>query len=467
MLSRMALEISQQVAATIQGCEGIRAPNPERLADSQTMIDRMGQLRGRPLLYPMMPTGRGSGPYIEMMDGSVKLDLITGIGVSLFGYNHPELVMEALKASLRAPVTQGTLMPGKDFLRLSQAVLNGANGEGLSHLPAEAKAKLAGVWMTSCGTMANELALKIVRQKKSPAFKCISFKNAFAGRSSTMGELTDEPNYRQGQPVFDQFKHIDFYEEELGVAESAKRACAAIDAILDAEPGQYAAFGFEPIQGEGGAFKHAPREWWLPVLEHARSKGLAIWFDEVQTYGRTGELFAFQRLGLGAYVDVVSLAKPLHAAAVAWTADYAPKPGLIGGTFAASGSNLAVGSRIMEMLIAGAYLGPEGRIQKMEAFIKKDWEERKARIGARYNFGRLNIYGGMIAMEMLDGSAETMKKLLARYFEKGVLAFSAGKKPVYLRFLPPMGVFTETHWHEAMRILEETLEEFSAESKSS
>jgi 4-aminobutyrate aminotransferase-like enzyme len=466
MLSKVVLEFSQQVASTIQGCEGIRAANPERLAESQTLVERMGQVRGRPLLYPMMPTGRGSGPYIEMMDGSVKLDLITGIGVGLFGYNHPELVMEAVKASFRAPVTQGTLMPGKDFLRLSENILKYGNGEGLPHLPPEAKAKLTGVWMSSCGTMANELALKIVRQKKSPAYKFISFKNAFAGRSSTMGELTDEPAYRQGQPTFDQFKHIDFYEESLGLQENIQRTRAAIDEILTAEPDKYCGFVFEPVQGEGGAFKHAPREWWVPVLEHSRSKGLGNWFDEVQTYGRTGELFAFQRLGLGAYVDVISMAKPLHAAAVAWTADYAPKPGLIGGTFAASGANLAIGSKIMELLVQNGYLGPEGRIQKMEAFIKKDWEERKARVGARYNFGRLNIYGGMIAMEILDGSAETLKKLLARYFEKGVLAFNAGKKPVYLRFLPPMGVFTEAHWLEAMKILEETLEEFVASKPS-
>lgn len=454
-------EISQQVTAAIQGCEGIRAPDPKRIQESQEVIDQIGKLRGRPLLFPMMPTGKGSGPFIEFMDGSVKMDLITGIGVSLFGYNHPDLMFEAVKASFRAPVMQGTLMPGKGFVKLCDLLVKGARGEleGQGHLSADSKADVSHVWLTSCGTMANELAMKIIRQKKFPAYKLISIKNSFAGRSSTMGELTDEPKYREGQPTFDQVKHVDFFEEEIGLQESVQRTIAQIDQITDAEPGQYCTFVFEPVQGEGGAFRQAPREWWIPVLNHAKSKGLSIWMDEVQTFGRTGELFAFQRFELGQYVDLLTVAKPAHAAAVLWKTEYSPKPGLIGGTFAASGSNLAIGCRIIELLTSEGHLGPEGKIQEWERFVIRDWHDRKDRIGTKYNFGKLNISGGMVAMEMLDGQAETIKSLLMKLFDKGVVAFSAGKSPVCLRFLPPMGVMTQELWLQAMTLVEESLAE--------
>jgi acetylornithine/N-succinyldiaminopimelate aminotransferase len=203
------------------------------------------------------------------------------------------------------------------------------------------------------------------------------------------------------------------------------------------------------------------RDWWVAVIEHAKSRNLAIWMDEVQTFARTGELFAFQRLELGAYVDVVTVAKPLHAAAVMWIESYTPKPGLIAGTFSTSGANLATGAKIIEMLCEDGFLGPEGRIQKLERFIARDWHERRERFGKKHNLGRMNILGGMVAMELLDGKAETIKKILDIWFEKGVIGFSAGKNPVCLRMLPPMGVLREDHWSLAMKMLEECLEELS------
>jgi len=462
------LEISQQITGALQGCDGIRAPDPARALKSGEAIKKMGDLRGRPLLYPMMPTGRGSGPFIELMDGSVKMDLITGIGVSLFGYNHPALMLEAFRCAFRAPVMQGTLMPGREASRLSELLIKGARGElkGQEHLVEAAKAPIHQTWLSSCGTMANELSIKIVRQKKAPAYKFIAMKNCFAGRSSTMGELTDEPKYREGQPTFDQFKHIDYFDDTLGVDECVARSKKQIDEIVDKEPGVFAGFVFEPVPGEGGAFRQAPRDWWVPVIEHAKSRGLAIWMDEVQTFARTGELFAFQRLELGSYVDVVSVAKPLHAAAVLWTEAFTPKPGLVAGTFSTSGANLATGAKIIEMLTEEGFIGPEGRIQKLERFIVHDWAERRERIGAKYKLGRMNILGGMVAMELLDGKAETIKKLLDLMFAKGVIGFNAGKIPVCLRFLPPMGVLQESHWLQAMKILEECLEEMSSVSST-
>lgn len=452
-----AKDLVQQVLALVQNCDGIRPPDPARVESAKAAIDELGRVRGRPLIYPMIPTGRGSGPFVELQDGSVKMDLICGIGVHLFGHGHPELMMEGAKAALKATTMQGTLMPGDEYGRVLSLLLK--HSAGPERLGPESRAYFAAGWLTTCGTMANELALKILRQKKAPAYKLITFKNAFAGRSTTMQELTDEPKYREGQPTFDQFAHVDFYDEKLGLEENVRRTQGAIDTLLAKEPGKFAGIGFEPVQGEGGGFRSAPREWWALVLAHARGKGLAIWFDEVQTFGRTGELFAFQRLGLAEYVDLVTCAKPLQTAAVLWTKDYQPKPGLIAGTFAGGTVSLALGAKIVELLAQGNYFGPEGRIQRLERFMQEDWERRRARIGAKYRLGPMRIHGGMIAVELLDGKAETIKKFLDRYFANGVIAFSAGRDPVLVRFLPPMGVFEEGHWRIAMEVFEKTLGE--------
>jgi acetylornithine/N-succinyldiaminopimelate aminotransferase len=459
-LLQVAQDSFQDVLQKMQNCDSIRAPDPARQADAKAAIEELGRLRGRPLIYPMIPSGRGSGPFVELTDGSVKLDMISGIGVFLFGHGHPELLLTSIRHAMRATTMQGTLMPGKEYADVCRLLLK--HTARVAHLGPEATSRLAGTWLTSCGTMANELALKILRQKKYPAYKLISFKNCFAGRSTAMQELTDEPKYREGQPTFGQFEHIDFFDEKLSVSDNIARTREALDAILDREPGKFCGMGFEPVQGEGGAFRTAPREWWLATLEHVRERGLGIWFDEVQTFGRTGELFAYQRLGLGDFVDVLTLAKPLHAAAVMWTDEFAPKPGLIAGTFAGSTVALALGAKILEMLTGGDYLGGEGRIQRLERFIKQDWEARKVRIGSKYNLGRMNIYGGMVCFEILDGQADTMRKFLNRLFENGVIGFSAGRDPVMLRFLPPVGVLTEEHWVMAMNVVEKTLGDFAS-----
>ncbi len=452
------LEFTQHFLSVAQGCDAIKAADPAKKNASKEAVDEFAKLRGRPLIYPMLPSGKGSGPFVELMDGSVKMDMICGIGVHLFGHGHPSLLLTGVKAALKATTMQGTLMPCSEYAKVCRLLLQ--HGSEVPHLGATGQAKLAGAWLTTCGTMANELALKVIRQKKFPAYKLISFKNAFAGRSSTMQELTDEPKYREGQPTFDQFAHIDFYDAYQSVEENICKTKADIDALLVREPGKFCGMGFEVIQGEGGAFRSAPTEWWRAILAHARSQNLALWFDEVQTFGRTGELFAYQRFGIADFVDVVSCAKPLQAGAIMWTSDYAPKPGLIAGTFAGGTVSLAIGAKIIEMLVEGHYLGPEGKIQQMEHYLKEDLQERRKKL-ERFKMGPANITGGMIAFPILDGKAETIKKLLEKLFEKGLIAFSAGRDPVMLRFLPPMGVFEKSHWQTAMTVLEACLEEMS------
>lgn len=455
------LEPLQRFLGAVQDLGAIRKPDPAKAVEAKAFIEETGRLRGRAFIYPMIPSGRGAGPFVELTDGSVKMDLIAGIGVHLFGHGHPELVWTGLKAALKGTTMQGTLMPGEEYGKLLKVLVGIASGSSLAHLPTEARSRVAGGWLTTCGTMSNELALKILRQKKFPAYKLITFKGAFAGRSSTMQELTDEPKYREGQPTFDQFSHIPFYDALQSLEANVAATQKILSEIVSKEPGKYAGFGFELIQGEGGAFRTAPREWWVAILSHARSLGLALWFDEVQTFGRTGEVFAFQRLGLGEFVDVVSLAKPLQAASVLWTKDYEPKPGLIAGTFAGGTVSLALGQRILEMLTEGAYLGKDGRIQSFERFVRADWEARKARIGEKFGLGDAHITGGMIAFKVLDGKADTIKKFLEKLFENGVIGFSAGKDPVFIRFLPPVGVITEAQWTTAMDVIEKTLEEFT------
>ena len=59
--------------------ETVRPPSPELAEKAKQTVDQIGQNRGRPLFYPYVGTGVGRGCYVEVNDGSVKMDLINGI----------------------------------------------------------------------------------------------------------------------------------------------------------------------------------------------------------------------------------------------------------------------------------------------------------------------------------------------------------------------------------------------------
>src|SRR5690606_35365430 len=102
-------------------------------------------------------------------------------------------------------IMQGNLQPGYEAATLLSTLLSKVGrGSRLKH-----------GWITTCGTMANELALKSIRQKKSPATKILAFQDCFAGRSTAMQEVTDNPAYRQGQPVYGEVYYLSFYDPKL------------------------------------------------------------------------------------------------------------------------------------------------------------------------------------------------------------------------------------------------------------
>ena len=70
-------------------------------------------MRLGPLIYPYIGSGFCNGPFVELLDGSVKYDFITGIGVHYFGHAHPLMMKAGLRASLEDLLMQGNLQQNK------------------------------------------------------------------------------------------------------------------------------------------------------------------------------------------------------------------------------------------------------------------------------------------------------------------------------------------------------------------
>src|SRR6185312_4748864 len=107
-------------------------------------------------------------------------------------------------------------------------------------------------WLTTCGTMANENAIKIIRQKKFPATKILAFKDCFSGRSMLMAEITDNPGYRQGLPTYGEVYYLSFYDPKLGLDGSIQRTLGEMREHLARYSGKFCTLMIELILGEGG-----------------------------------------------------------------------------------------------------------------------------------------------------------------------------------------------------------------------
>lgn len=442
-INKLIKELVHEVSSLNQAITGVRDAEANLKVNAEVKRAHIGTLRGRPLYHPYIGSSAGRGPYVELEDGSVKLDLINGIGIHIMGHGHPQLIEASVRASLSDIIMQGNLEPNDEYVKLTERLVTLAGKNS----------RLKHAWLATCGTMANENALKIARQKNSPAKMIVAFKDAFAGRSTMMAEVTDNPAYKVGLPTYDEVLRLPFCGQTAGKA-CYEDVLTKLKEYYAKHEKNIACFVFEPMQGEGG-FRYGNKEFFTPLLDFCREKHIAVWADEVQTFMRTGQLFAFETLGIGEYIDICTVAKTVQNGATLYTEEYNPKPGLIAGTFSGATVSLAVGSEILRILTEEGYLGPEGKIQ----LIHKKFVAMLNELAEGSCKGLISDAGGMglmVAVTPYDGSRQKTEELIARLFKNNLVAFSCGKDPYRIRFLLP-AVLEDKDIAVAKAIIEKSL----------
>ncbi len=433
----------KEVGGASAQLEGVRPPDPERVEHMKALIDQLGAVRGRPLHYPYIGSGIGRGAYVELEDGSVKLDLINGIGIHVLGHSHPRVLAAALRGALGDVIIQGNLQPNREYFEFSKKILELASR----------RSRLKHVWLSTCGTMANENALKACRQKATPARMILAMNAAFAGRSSMMAEITDNPSFRVGLPEYHEVLRIPWFDKKD--QRSIENSTRIMKEHVAKHENNICCFTFEPMQGEGG-YNVAPREFFLPMLDFCREKKIPVWVDEVQTFMRTGNFFAFETLGIGDYVDVCTVAKTAQTGATFFTQEMNPKPGLISGTFSGSTAALSAGLEILEVLDKENFMGPKGKIQQ----IHNEFITMLKRLGETTCRGHLQDPEGMglmVAVTPFGGVKEKVDKLAHALFKNGLICFTCGHGTYRLRFLIP-AVITSEDIRTAGEIIEKSIQ---------
>lgn len=279
---------------------------------------------------------KGEGSWLIEADGRRFLDLGAGIAVNALGHAHPALV-EVLSTQAE------TLWHVSNLYNIPQQQT--LADQLVEHSFADT------VFFTNSGTESCELAVKMARkywfEKDQPEkVEILTFEGSFHGRSSAGIAAAGSEKMTKGfGPILGGFKSLPW-----GDLEAVKAA------ITD----QTAAILVEPVQGEGGIRPLADAD--LKALRQiADDHNLLLILDEVQCgVGRTGKLFAHEWAGITP--DIMMVAKgigggfPLGAVLASEEAASGMTAGTHGSTYGGNPLACAVGSKVIEIVAAPAFL---------------------------------------------------------------------------------------------------------------
>ncbi|MEO5566680.1 MAG: adenosylmethionine--8-amino-7-oxononanoate transaminase [Luteimonas sp.] len=266
---------------------------------------------------PLVPIERGEGAWLIGRDGRRYLDAVASWWTNLFGHAEPR-IGAAIAAQAQS---------------LEQVIL-----AGFSHAPAVELAEqllaiaprecgrpgLTKVFYADNGSAGVEVALKMAfhwfrNRGDTRRTRFVALENGYHGE--TLGALAvgDVPLYRRVYaPLLLECLFApspDSYLGESGESAEAcaRRAAAALGALLDANAGEVCAMILEPlVQCAGGMRMHHPLYLRL-VRELCDSHGVLMIADEIAVgFGRTGTLFACEQAPTaGIQPDLLCLSKGL------------------------------------------------------------------------------------------------------------------------------------------------------------
>ncbi|QDS96597.1 Acetylornithine/acetyl-lysine aminotransferase [Roseimaritima multifibrata] len=433
----------------------VRPPRESLLAGYEAMLKRLETSRGGKPIWPYLASGIGNGPWVELADGSVKLDMIGGIGVHGAGHSHPAILDAAVDAAIEDTLMQGNLQQHPPGMVLSERLLEWA----VQPNSQQESAALDHCMLSTSGAMANENALKIALHHAAPADRVIAFENAFAGRSLAMAAITDRPNYRQGLPLALQVDYLPFLDPADPVG-SQQRAVDELKRLLNRHPGRYGAFWAEPFAGEGGYYSGS-HDFLMALCRPLKEAGVPIIFDEVQAFSRLSRPYAFQHYGLESMVDIVTVGKITQVCATLYGEAFKPKGPILSQTFTGASASIAAGLTMLDQLQQANCFGEDGANMQRHRYFAAALEGLAKKYPGKISgpFGE----GMMIAFTPGDGQFETAKALLDTLYTEGLLGFICGAQPTRIRFLPPPAIATNEHIDQACQILDRVLAKGEAE----
>lgn len=423
-------KLFSQILLAQRQFNAICGANPALASQSKSITQQLKDLRGCNIELPSLFSGQGHGPFAQMIDGSVKFDLIGGIGPYLLGHSHPLQIRANLKAARGSILSSTNFLPASISTQTAKTLIDAARPSKLEHC-----------WFSGSGSMANDSALRLIANKRCGRKRLIAFENSFAGRSISMQSITSGKETTESMSI----DFIPFPIDE----ESGLKAKKVLSNLFDKHGDDFAVFYGELIQGEAGVLL-PHRESLKQLFASLKQKDIPVWVDEVQTFGRTTELFAFQFFEVSEFVDICTIGKAFNLSAVLYRSDFALEEGL-GGTFQGSISALIYAHDLLRLLVHGPIYGPKGRASALEMKIRNMFEQVALDLDKPELLSDLRGLGTMWGVTPGKGKLKETQQFLADLYDNGVIAWRAGRNKHCIRLLFPL-TLTDEHFSRIQSI---------------
>lgn len=371
---------------------------------------------------------RGEGAWLISTKGERFLDFGSGIAVNGLGHAHPHLV-EALLSQGRKLWHTSNLYQIPEAEKLASRLVEATFADL--------------VFFTNSGTETLDGAVKMARKYQYVSGhpeknRIITLEGAFHGRTLAAIAAGGNPKYLEGfEPRLEGFDCVPF--NDLNALKAA--IGPATGAIL-----------LEPIQGEGGV-RVLPQSYLEEVRRLCDENGLLLIYDEVQTgVGRSGPLFAYQRVGVAP--DIMMIAKgigggfPLGAFLATGAAGAGMTLGSHGSTYGGNPLGTAIGNAVLDVLLGDGFLA---RSARMGALLKEGLQ------------GLQNRYPGVVAEIRGEGLLLGIKthvpvaEFVASAIKEEIIVIPASDNVA--RILPPL-IISESEVAEGLHRLEAALGRF-------
>jgi 4-aminobutyrate aminotransferase len=308
--------------------------------------------------------------------------------------------------------------------------------------------------LLNSGAEAIENAVKIARAATGRA-GVVVFDRAFHGRTNLTMAMTSKLVYKQGfGPLATDVHRAPAPYPYRGV--STADALHGLELLFkqDVDPREVACVVIEPVQGEGG-FIPMPPEFLQALKDLCERHGIVYVDDEVQAgCGRTGPVWAIEHFGIepDLLVSGKTLGGGLPLAGVTGRAELMDSvhPGGLGGTFGGNPVACAAALAVLDELSSPGFRERADQIAKLLRTRLDDLADKHALVG------EVRGLGSMLALELVEQTADAAKTVTAAAREKGLILLSCGLYGNVIRLLPPLSA-TDEELERGLAILEEAL----------
>ena len=365
----------------------------------------------------------GNGMHVWDIEGKKYIDFVAGIAVNSLGYANEALERTIAEQAMKL-IHCSNLYYTEPQIELAEQLV--------------AHSDFDKVFFCNSGAESIESALKLARKyakmKGKSGNEIITMLHSFHGRTYGAITATGQDKYHKGlEPLLPDICHVPFNDFEALEKAVTDTTCAIL---------------LEPIQGEGGIIP-ADKQYLQKVRKLCDEKDILLIFDEVQCgVGRTGELFAYQTLGV--VPDVATFAKglaggvPIGAMMAKDFAAQAFQPGDHASTFGGNSLATAAGVTVMKELFENGLIE---NVRKNGAYMTEQLKKLQQKHSCITDVRGI---GFMQGIELNIPTSDVINKCI----EMGLLLVGAGHDVI--RFVPAL-IAEQRHIDEMITKLDKAL----------